>query len=88
MVERLEQTQGDAVRLLEGLLRRKKKEQAYSLQKSWVELIQYISDNIEEVHKMDIKDRERIDDNGEVYLIDEIPVPKVPEFPRLPMLDY
>lgn len=88
LIERLEQTQGDAVRLIEGLLRRKKREQAYQIQKNWIELIEFIKENLNEVHSMDIKDRERVDDNGEVYLIDEIPPPKVPEFPRKPVLDY
>lgn len=88
LLERLEQTQPDAIKLIEGLLRRKMREQAYQIQKNWVELIDFIKENIDEIHNMSEKDRERIDDNGEVYLIDEIPKPKVQEFPKFNTLDY
>jgi elongator complex protein 1 len=88
LLERLEQTQPDAIKLIEGLLRRQMREQAYQIQKNWVELIEFIKENIDEIHNMSEKDRERIDDNGEVYLIDEIPKPKVQDFPKFNTLDY
>lgn len=88
LLERLDQTQPDALKLIEGLLRRHMKEQAYQIQKNWCELIDFIKENIDEIHNMSEKDRERIDDNGEIYLIDEIPKPKVPEFPKFNILDY
>ncbi|KAG7661958.1 ELP1 [[Candida] subhashii] len=88
LLERLDQTQPDATRLIEGLIRRQMKEQAYQIQKNWMELIDFIKDNIDEIHNMSEKDRERIDDNGDVYLIDEIPKPKVNEFPKFNILDY
>ncbi|EMG48183.1 IKI3 Elongator complex protein 1 [Candida maltosa Xu316] len=88
LLERLDQTQSDAVKLIEALLRRSRREQAYQIQKNWVELIDFIKENIDEIHSMSEKDRERIDDNGEVYLIDEIPKPKVNDFPRFNTLDY
>lgn len=88
LVERLHQTQQDAIRLIEGLLRRNMKLQAYQVQNNWVELIEFIKDNIQEIHNMSEKDRERIDDNGEVYLIDEIPVPSIQDFPKFDILDY
>ena len=88
LLERLDQTQPDTLKLIEGLLRRHMKEQAYQIQKNWCELIDFIKENIDEIHNMSEKDRERIDDNGEIYLIDEIPKPKVPEFPKFNILDY
>lgn len=88
LLERLDQTQSDALKLIEGLLRRHMKEQAYQIQKNWCELIDFIQENIDEIHNMSEKDRERIDDNGEIYLIDEIPKPKVSEFPKFNILDY
>lgn len=88
LLERLDQTESDAVRLIEGLIRRHLKEQAYQIQKNWVELIDFLKENIVEIHNMSERDRERIDDNGEVYLMDEIPVPKIREFPKKATLDY
>ncbi|ODV79037.1 IkappaB kinase complex, IKAP component [Suhomyces tanzawaensis NRRL Y-17324] len=88
LVERLDQTESDAIKLIEGLIRRSMKEQAYQIQKSWVDLIDFIKENVDEIHNMSEKDRERVDDNGEVYLIPEIPAPSIREFPRKNILDY
>ena len=88
LLERLDQTQPDALKLLDGLIRRQMKEKAYQIQKNWCELIDFISENIDEIHSMSEKDRERIDDNGEVYLMEEIPKPKVNKFPKFSILDY
>ncbi|KAI5955316.1 ELP1 [Candida jiufengensis] len=88
LLERLDQTQQDAIKLIEGLIRRKMKEQAYQIQKNWIELINYIKENIDEIHNMNEKDRERIDDNGEIYLIEEIPKPTINEFPKFNILDF
>lgn len=88
LVERMHQTQADAISLIEGLIRRHMMLQAYQIQNNWVELIKFINENIQEIHSMSEKDRERIDDNGEVYLIEEIPVPTIKEFPKIDILDY
>ncbi|WLF80400.1 Putative elongator complex protein 1 [Lodderomyces elongisporus] len=88
LIERLDSTEQDAIRLIEVLIRRQMKEQAYQIQKSWCELIALIKENIDEVHNMSERDRERIDDNGEIYLIDEIPKPNIREFPKFSILDY
>lgn len=64
------------------------KEKAYQIQKNWNELVSFLKDHIEEIHKMEERDRERIDDNGEIYLIPEIPVPKINDFPIKQTLDY
>lgn len=88
LVERLDQTQADAVKLIEGLMRRRLKEQAYQIQKNWTELTSFLNENITEIHNMSERDRERIDDNGEVYMIPEIPAPKINEFPKKNILDF
>jgi elongator complex protein 1 len=88
LLERLDQTQPDAIRLIEGLIRRSMKEQAYQLQKNWIELLDFLRENINEIHNMSERDRERIDDNGEVYLIPEIPVPTITDFPKKNILDF
>lgn len=88
LVERMHQTQSDAIHLIEGLIRRQMMLQAYQIQNNWVELIAFIKENIKEIHNMSEKDRERIDDNGEVYLIEEIPIPPIQEFPKIDILDY
>ncbi|OBA21416.1 IkappaB kinase complex, IKAP component [Metschnikowia bicuspidata var. bicuspidata NRRL YB-4993] len=88
LVERLDQTEADALRLIEGLVRRHKMQQAYQIQHNWGKLTVFLRENIQEIHNMSEKDRERIDDNGEIYLIDEIPAPVIRDFPKLEMLDY
>lgn len=88
LVERLDQTQLDALSLIEGLIRRHMIPQAYQIQSNWVELIAFLKLHIAEIHNMSERDRERIDDNGEVYLIDEIPAPAIKDFPTVAILDY
>ncbi|KAK6199389.1 RNA polymerase II Elongator subunit [Scheffersomyces amazonensis] len=88
LIERLDQTQADAIRLIEGLIRRHMKEKAYLIQNNWIELTDLIKQHIVEIHDMSERDRERIDDNGEVYLIPEIPVPVITEFPKKHILDF
>lgn len=88
LVERLDQTQSDASNLIEGLLRRQMIPQAYHIQSNWVELTEFLKEHIVEIHSMSERDRERIDDNGEVYLIDEIPPPVIKDFAKMDILDY
>ncbi|KAK6463649.1 RNA polymerase II Elongator subunit [Scheffersomyces coipomensis] len=88
LLERLEQTEADATRLIEGLIRRHMKEKAYLIQNNWIDLLEFINENIEEIHDMSERDRERIDDNGEVYLIPEIPCPTIKPFPKKNILDF
>lgn len=88
MVERIEKTQPETIRLIEALVRRSRMEQALLVQRNFVELVSSLKENIVEIYTMDIKDRERIDDRGIVYHIDEIPIPKIKDFPALEILDY
>ncbi|ODV87518.1 hypothetical protein CANARDRAFT_194619 [[Candida] arabinofermentans NRRL YB-2248] len=88
LVDRLSQTQPEAIRLIEGLLRRKMTEQAHQIQKNFVEVITLLKENVVEIYNISEKDRERIDENGLVYLIPEIPVPTINDFPVKNVLDY
>ncbi|CDR38690.1 CYFA0S02e04588g1_1 [Cyberlindnera fabianii] len=88
MIDRLEQTKPEALNLIEGLLRRGKREQAYQIQKNFVDLVSELKENIVEIYSISEKDRERINEDGEVYYVPEIPVPTVPDFPKLAVLDY
>jgi elongator complex protein 1 len=88
LVERLEQTKPEAVRLIEGLIRRGMREQAYQIQTKFVELLAELKADAFEIYNISEKDRERIDENGEVYYIAEIPVPEIPDFPKKQTLNY
>lgn len=88
LINRLEQTQPDAVSLINGLMRRNRRKQAYQIQKNFIDLISYLKDNVEEIYKVSEKDRERINEDGQVYYIPEIPVPNIKEFPKKEMLDF
>lgn len=88
LIERLDQTRPEATRLIEGLLRRGKREQAYQVQKNIVELTEELKENINEIYNISEKDRERIDENGEVYYIPEIPVPTITDFTKKATLDF
>lgn len=88
LIERLQQTQSDAVHLLEGLVRRHMIQQAYQIQNEWVDVVEFLKNNIEEIHNMSERDRERVNEDGEVYLIDVIPKPAIPDFPSLEILDF
>lgn len=88
LIERMDQTQPDAIELIDCLIRRDMREKAYQIQKSWLEIVKFLRENVEEIHKMEEKDRERMDDNGEIYLIPEIPIPTINDFPFKQTLDY
>ncbi|GMF08246.1 unnamed protein product [[Candida] boidinii] len=88
LLERLENTEPEAVSLIEALLRRKQVEQAYQIQKNFIEVIELLKANIVEIYSISERDRERIDENGMVYYVPEIPVPTIKEFPKKKILDY
>lgn len=88
LVERLDQTEADAVSLIEGLVRRHMFLQAYQIQNHWIELTDFLKEHIKEIHNMSERDRERVDDNGDVYLIDEIPPPVIKDFAKVDILDF
>lgn len=88
MVKRMDQTEGDAEALIEGLVRRGRMEQAHQLQQSWVGLVAFLKEHIVEIHTMSERGRERIDDDGNLYFIEEIPVPVIREFKIFELLDF
>ncbi|KAG7796246.1 hypothetical protein KL929_003437 [Ogataea haglerorum] len=88
LVERLNQTEPEALRLIEGLVRRSMMAQAYEIQKNFVEVRELLKSHVQEIYNISEKDRERIDDNGMVYLVPEIPVPEIKSFPKRRLLDY
>lgn len=88
LIERLDHTRSDASQLINGLCRRSMKEQAYQIQKNFVDLIELLKANVKEIYNISEKDRERIDENGEVYFIPEIPVPDIKEFVKSKVVDF
>ncbi|GMM30737.1 Elongator subunit [Martiniozyma asiatica (nom. inval.)] len=88
LIERLDTTEPESIRLIEALIKNGKFEQAIQIQKSFVEVRTLLKDNVVEIYKMDEKDRERVDDRGVVYYIDEIPVPVIKEYPIKKILNY
>lgn len=88
LLERLDQTRPDALKLIDGLCRRGMLMQAHQIQKNFVDLMKLIKDNVVEIYSISEKDRERVDDNGQVYYIPEIPVPQITDFPKRKMVDF
>ncbi|AET38772.1 Elongator subunit IKI3 Ecym_3279 [Eremothecium cymbalariae DBVPG len=88
LIERLEQTQPDAVKLIDGLLRRNMREQAHQIQKGFMGLLAFLKDNVVEIYTISEKDRERIDEDGAVYYLPEIPIPELKGFPKRNIIDY
>lgn len=88
LIDRLEITKPDAIKLLEAMVKRNMIDQAYIIQSSYIAVLNLLKENVVEIYTMDKRDRERIDDNGMVYYIDEIPQPTIKDFPILDILDY
>lgn len=99
LIERLHDQQVDAVRLRDGLLRQAGhsssgdnakvfRSHAYQIQKIYTEVMDLLQQNVAYVFTMTERDRERFDDEGEMYLIPEIPVPTIKPFPKLEMLEF
>lgn len=88
MIERLNSTVDDATHLVQGLVRRKMWEEAYQIRTSWDKLTEELAERVEEVFTLSEKDRERIGENGEVYLIPELVSPMIVQFPVIKSLNY
>ena len=88
LIDRLETTKPDAVKLLQAMVRRNMVEQAYLVQSKYTSVLQLLKDNVVEIYTVDKRDRERLDENGCIYYADEIPVPTIKDFPALDVLDY
>ncbi|CAL9729265.1 elongator complex protein 1 [Monosporozyma unispora] len=88
LLDRLNQTKPDAVKLIDGLCRRNMREQAYQIQSKFVELIDVLKENVKEIYTISEKDRERVNENGEVYYIPEIPIPEIANFPCSKVVEF
>lgn len=88
LIERMDQTRPDALKLIEALLRFNKREQAYQIQRSFVDLVTLLKENVVEIYSISEKDRERIDENGQIYYLPEIPLPTIADFPKTQVIDF
>lgn len=94
LVDRLHEQQPDAIRLIEALLRHAKasdnnmRTYAFQIQKAYVEVLDLLKEKVEYVFTMTERDRQRYDEEGNMYLIPLIPVPVIKPFPKLAMLDF
>ncbi|ODQ49573.1 hypothetical protein PICMEDRAFT_71116 [Pichia membranifaciens NRRL Y-2026] len=88
LIDRLEITKPDSIKLLEAMVKRNMVSQAYLIQSNFVDILQLLKDTVVEIYTVDKRDRERLDDNGMIYYVDEIPVPVIKDFPALDVLDF
>lgn len=88
LIDRLHQTQPEAIKLIEGLLRRNMREQAYQIQKNFIDLVAILKENVKEIYTISEKDRERFDEDGQLYYLPEIPVPEIKDFPKRNIIDF
>ncbi|CCD27111.1 Elongator subunit IKI3 NDAI_0J02190 [Naumovozyma dairenensis CBS 421] len=88
LLDRLNQTRPDAIKLIDGLCRRNMREQAYQIQKNFLDVLDLLKTHVEEIYSISEKDRERINDDGEVYHVPEIPVPLIEDFPTNKVIDF
>lgn len=86
--DRLNDSQNDARALLEGLFRQGYRDHAHILQKQFAEVTETLIGILDEVFTISEKDRERFDEDGELYILPEITKPIVKPFPKLAVLDY
>ncbi|SCU84344.1 LAFA_0D09450g1_1 [Lachancea sp. 'fantastica'] len=88
LIERLGHSESEAIMLIEALLRRGRREEAQLIQKNFVDVMTLLKDNVVEIYSINEKDRERIDEEGNVYHIPEIPVPEIKPFPKRQIIDF
>ncbi|KAK9328363.1 IKI3 family-domain-containing protein [Lipomyces starkeyi] len=88
LIERINETRDDARRLIETLSRREMHERAVEIQRRYVEMINNIKSCVIEVFTISETDRQRFDDDGNMYLLPEQSIPRVEEFEKLNILDY
>jgi elongator complex protein 1 len=88
LIERVDDSELEVTRLIEGLIRRNMRTHSFQLQKLFVQVRESLKSVVNEVFTLSDKDRERYDDEGNVYYLPEIPVPEIKEFKRFATLDY
>lgn len=88
LVERLHDQQPDGVRLIDGLLRRGMRSHAYQIQASYVDIMDTLESCIKDVYTLSERDRERYDEEGNVYYLPQKDAPVIKPFPKIDVLDY
>lgn len=88
LIDRLHEMQPNAVRLIDGLLRRSMRTHAYTIQTAYSEIMELLVGCADRVFVLSERDRERYDDEGNVYYIPQIVVPTVTPFPKSDILNY
>lgn len=88
LIERLDQTLPEAERLIDGLIRRNMRDHAYQIQKSFVEVLESVDEVVLEVFTLSDRDRERYDEDGNIFYIPEQPIPTISKFPKRQILDF
>ncbi|KAK9478600.1 IKI3 family-domain-containing protein [Lipomyces japonicus] len=88
LIDRVNETRNEARRLVEALSRRSMRERAVQVQRQYVDLIALLKSCVTEVFTISERDRQRFDDDGNLYLVPELPTPTVHEFEKLYILDY
>lgn len=88
LADRLNDSQNDVRALLEGLFRQGYRDHSHILQKQFAEVTEILLSILDEVFTVSEKDRERFDEDGELYILPEIAKPIVKPFPILAVLDY
>lgn len=88
LVERLDSSMKDAENLVNILIRRSMWEEAYQLKTLWSKVTEVLEQNLFEIHDVSDEKRERLDDEGNVYLEPKIPMPTVKPFPRIKTLEF
>ncbi|KAH3683919.1 hypothetical protein WICPIJ_005119 [Wickerhamomyces pijperi] len=88
LIERLEQTKPEALRLIEALIRGNRREQAREIQSKFKSLVAELEGCVGEVFDVKEEDRERVDEYGEWYCLPVIEKPAIPTFEALKVLDY
>ncbi|KAG5362866.1 Elongator complex protein 1 [Yarrowia sp. B02] len=77
LVERLEQSKVEIYNVIQALYSRDRRPLARQLQQSLVALAASLTENVQFVFNRTMEDRKRIDDDGAVYYLDEVPVPEI-----------
>lgn len=88
LIERLDQIEPEATRLIEGLIRRKMRSHAFQIQRSFVDVREDLKAIVREVFTVSEKDRERYDEEGNVYYLPENPIPEIKGFAKFATLDF
>lgn len=88
LAERLNDQQSEAARLVDGLLRRGMRTHAYRIQTAYVEIMETLGSCIVDIFTLSERDRERYDEEGNVYHLPQKEIPVIKPFPKTDVLDY